>query len=293
MMRPISLFGILTAAPPLNKTKSAMSAALPKILGIVNITADSFSDGGRYLDPQAALAHAHKLTADGADIIDLGPASSHPDAAPIGADEEIHRIAPVLPALLAAGVRVSLDSPQVATQRFAIAGGAQYLNDIRGFAHPEFYAELARAECKLIVMHSVQGALKADRSSGDPKNIFETVEAFFAQRIAALAHAGVAAERLILDPGMGFFLGSDAESSLVVLRRLPELKKRFGLPVLISVSRKSFLRKLTGRTLADIGPASLATEVYAAMHGADYIRTHDVRALRDALTLLTALAPSH
>lgn len=263
--------------------------AAPRILGIVNITADSFSDGGLYLAPAQAVARAQTLIADGADIIDLGPAASNPDAAEVWPAEEIRRLGPVLDALAPSGVSLSIDSCRSDTQRFALTRGVAYLNDIQGFADPAMYPLLAQAPCKLIVMHAIARGVKADRTDSDPRTICARIGEFWMRRVAALVAAGVARERIILDPGMGFFLGANAASSYTVLRSLSELRQQFGLPLLVSVSRKSFLRTLTGRSAAESGAATLAAELYAALQGADYIRTHDVRALKDALTVVAAI----
>jgi len=259
------------------------------ILGIVNITADSFSDGGRYLHPDAAIAQARKLLAAGADIVDLGPQSSHPDAASIGAAEEIRRLAPVIDVLHAEGAAVSVDSFLPETQRFAIARGVAYLNDIHGFAEPALYPELATAHCRLIVMHAVQQAGAATRVDIPVADILDRILRFFEQRLDALERAGVARERMILDPGMGFFLSSRAAASFHVLANLDRLRRAFGLPILVSVSRKSFLRAVTGRAAAESGAATLAAELYAALGGAAYIRTHDATALRDGVRIIEAL----
>ncbi len=262
----------------------------PRLVGIVNITQDSFSDGGRYLDPDRAIEHAERLLAEGADIIELGPAASNPKAASVAAEEEIRRIAPVLELLVGGGVAVSIDSSQPPTQRYALAHGAAYLNDVEGFARPEVYPEIARGTCRLVVVHALQEAGRAVRVRTDPDAVFSALGEFLERRIGAFSAAGVARERIIIDPGMGLFLGSNPESSLHVLARLGELRSRFGLPILVSVSRKSFLGTLTGRAVADRGAATLAAELYAAASGADYLRTHDVAALRDGLAVLAAVA---
>ncbi|MBV8889803.1 MAG: dihydropteroate synthase [Alphaproteobacteria bacterium] len=262
----------------------------PRLFGIVNITEDSFSDGGRYLDPRAAIAHARALAAAGADVIDLGAAASNIDSAPVLAEEEIRRLDPVIAALVADGIVVSVDSFQPRTQRFAIACGSAYLNDIAGFDEPAFYPELAEAECRLILMHSVGGPGRAAAADLSADMVWQRVFDFFGERLQRLQAAGIARDRLILDPGMGLFLSSRAEASLRVLAGLERLKRAFGLPVLVSVSRKSFLRAVTGRrAAAEAGPATLAAELYAVAAGADYIRTHDPGALRDALTVTEAL----
>ncbi|MEI9991151.1 MAG: dihydropteroate synthase [Rhizomicrobium sp.] len=258
------------------------------ILGILNITDDSFFDGGRYLDPAAAVAQGQALAAQGADVLDIGAASSNPNSRGVAPKVEIARLASVLPAL--AGTPLSIDTFSLPVQRWALGEGVAYLNDIEGFADPQLYPDLAAARSRLIVMHSVQQRGPATRIAVPPGEIMDRVTRFFDTRIAALERAGVARDRLILDPGMGFFLGSDPEASFTVLRRLPDLKARYGLPLLVSVSRKSFLRRITGKSAAEAGPASLAAELYAVRHGADYIRTHAPGALKDALLLEKALA---
>lgn len=261
----------------------------PTLLGILNITADSFSDGGRYLDPDDALAHARALMAQGADMIDLGPASSHPDSEDVGAAEEIARLGRVLPQLVEADIPVSVDSFEPDVQLWALGQGVPYLNDIQGFPHSQIYPALASASARLIIMHGVQGCGRARRQDIRADDIWERIFAFFDERLAALEAAGIARERCVLDPGMGFFLGTDPDVSLTVLRGLGRLEARYGLPVLVSVSRKSFLRKMTGREVADIGPATLAAEIFAAKAGARYIRTHAPGALKDALAVTDAL----
>lgn len=264
----------------------------PLIVGIVNITADSFSDGGRFLAPEAAIAQARRLAAGGADIVELGAAASNVAAAPVSPDEEMRRLDPVLKMLRENGVTTSVDSFEPATQRLALARGVEFLNDILGFPDPAIYPELAAApKCRLVVMQSVQQRGRAERLDLSPDEVWRRIEAFFAERIARLQAAGIARERLILDPGMGFFLSLRAEASLCVLAGLGRLKASFGLPVMVSVSRKSFLAAITGRDdPAERSAATLAAELYAAAQGADYIRTHDAAALRDALAVTAALA---
>ena len=264
--------------------------ANPAILGIVNLTEDSFSDGGRFLDPAAALAHARRLVAAGAQIIDLGAAASNIDAKPVAVAEEIRRLDPLITALIADGTPVSIDSFVPEVQRFAIIRGAAFLNDIQGFPDQCFYPELAAAKCRLVVMHAVHGRGPAQLVELTADAVWARIHAFFAERVEALERGGVARDRLILDPGMGFFLSSRPEASLRVLAGLDRLKAAFGLPILISVSRKSFLRAVTGRSsAAELGAATLAAELFAAAKGADYIRTHDPGALADALKVVAAM----
>ncbi len=265
-----------------------MLSAKHSILGIVNITEDSFSDGGKYLSAESAITHARALAVN-ADILDLGAASSNPDAIAVAPDIEIARLAPVVAALKQDGASVSVDSFAPDVQRWALEQGVDYLNDIQGFPDAALYPLLAASPAKLIVMHSVQERGKATRVNVPPSEITSLIEDFFERRIAALTRAGIARERIILDPGMGFFLGSDPQTSFTVLRAIGALKGKFRLPVLVSVSRKSFLRKITGRAPGEAGAASLAAELFAGLQGADYVRTHDPAALKDGSAVWLAL----
>jgi dihydropteroate synthase len=266
----------------------------PRIAGILNLTEDSFSDGGLYLDAERAVARAHDLVAAGADLIDLGPASTRPDAVPVGAATEIRRLEPVVDRLVAAGLRLSIDTFEPETQRWAMGRGVAILNDVQGFPHPEVYPDLARASCDLVVMHSVQRLGPATRVATETARVVQGIDDFFDARLRALEAAGVARRRIILDPGMGFFLGRHPGVSLEVLRRLGELRATFALPIWVCVSRKSFLGQITGRKVPERGAATLAAELFAASRGADYLRTHDVAALRDALAVWSALGdPEH
>ncbi len=261
----------------------------PRIVGIVNITEDSFSDGGRFLAAADAIQHADDLLAGGADIIELGPASSAPNAVLVPPTEQIRRLAPVLESMISKGAAVAVDATDTSVQRFALSAGAAYLNDIRGFADPAMYDGLARSSCRLIAMHSVSTGQTASMVDMEPDKIFHRIIEFFERLLARAGKNGIARERFILDPGMGFFLGTNPEVSLTVLRKIPDLRRRFGLPVMISVSRKSFLRNIVGRSAEQAGAATIAAELFAWEQGADYIRTHDPGALRDAITVLERL----
>ena len=266
-----------------------MKLNMPQILGIVNITEDSFSDGGLYLNYDKALEKSLKLIEDGADIIDLGAASSNPAAKEIEPQEEINRLKPVVGHLLSKNIPVSIDSFKPDVQRYALKSKVQYLNDIQGFPYTEIYPELAESDCKLIVMHSIQRLGPATVIETKPEKVFDEIIDFFLQRIKLLQNSGISSDRIILDPGMGFFLGSNPESSIYVLKNISRLKEYFNLPILVSVSRKSFLGTIVGREVNERGSATLATEIYLSYMGVDYIRTHDVRALNDALKMFKAL----
>jgi len=269
---------------------------MTKILGIVNVTRDSFSDGGRYFKPDAAIAHARRLIADGADVIDLGAESTHPDSEDVSAEEEIERLTPVIRALKDAGVAVSVDTYKPEVIRRVLELGADYINDITALRESEAVAAVRDADAKLILMHSRSSAARAERAAADPATIVDEIIAFFERRIAELAAAGVRRERLILDPGMGFFLGSNPEASLAVLREQERLHA-LGLPVLISTSRKSFIGAILGddqtpRPTNERAAGTLATELWSALHGSAYIRTHNARGLRDGLMILDAIKAS-
>lgn len=306
---------------------------MTRIIGILNVTRDSFSDGGRYLEPEDALRRARQLLADGADIIDIGAESSHPDAEDVSADEEIARLTPVIEALLkqrraaasrddSAGFLLSVDTYKPEVMRHVLSLGVDLINDITGFRNTDAVAAVRDSPARLIVMHSRSRAARArrdsstppganrsapdDRSASEPsgqshevaaeirsREVVDALLSFFQSRVSKLVEAGIARERLILDPGMGFFLSSAPEPSLAVLANLSSLTA-LGLPVCISTSRKSFIGAVLG-TRADPRPTdqraagTLATELYAVQQGATYLRTHDVRALRDALRVIEAI----
>ena len=263
------------------------------IVGIVNVTRDSFSDGGEFLDPDAAVAQARQLVAEGADVIDLGAESTHPDSEDVSAEEQIARLTPVIERLRADGTRVSVDTYKPAVMRHVLGLGVDFINDITALRDPESVAAVRDAGAKLILMHSRAQAARAERSEADPATIVDEIIGFFEQRVVALTGAGIARQRLIVDPGMGFFLGVNPEASLAVLRHLERLHA-LNLPILVSTSRKSFIGVALGsrdapRPVAERGAGTLATEIGAAQQGASYIRTHNVRALCDALTMLEAV----
>jgi len=262
---------------------------MTQIVGILNVTRDSFSDGGRYLDPDAAVAHAWQMAADGADLIDVGAESTHPDAESVSADEEIARLTPVVTRLTAGGVRVSVDTYKPAVMRHVLGLGIKFINDVTALRDPEAVAAVRDADARIILMHSVARGPHAERAGVEVAGLVERIVAFFERRVREVEAAGIARSRLVLDPGMGLFLGNNPAASLAVLRDLPRLTQ-LGLPVMVSTSRKSFIGALLGepgspRPVNGRAAGTLATELWAAQHRVAYIRTHDVRALRDALTI--------
>ncbi len=265
----------------------------PILFGILNVTPDSFSDGNLFLQTDKAIQQAHFLLQGGAHVIDIGAASSHPDAKKISAEEEIHRLKAVWEKLQHNRGRLyklSLDSHNTTVQRYAIEKGVDYLNDTSGFSDHTFYPELAEASCRLIVMHSIQKSGMATRESTQKKEkLYTNIIHFFEKRIGKLIQKNIEKERLVLDPGMGFFLGNHPNSSLYILNKLQELKKYFSLPIMVSVSRKSFIGEIIQKDVSYRNHGTLAAELFAYQNGADYIRTHDVSALWDAYQVWNSL----
>jgi dihydropteroate synthase type 2 len=259
--------------------------------GIVNLTQDSFSDGGRFLAPEAALAHARQLRAAGADVLDLGAESTHPDAEDVPAAEEIRRLAPVVRQLLADGAELSIDTCKAEVMQAMVGIGAQWLNDVNGFRDQAALAVAAAAPApvRFVVMFSRSRAGRAERPDDSPATLLAEIGGFFTERLAAFSRCGIGRDRLVFDPGMGFFLGKTAAPSLCVLKHLDELRS-FGVPLLVSVSRKSLVGEVTGEPVARRGPGTLGAELWAARHGAAWIRTHDVAAFRAAWAVERAIA---
>lgn len=269
----------------------------PRILGILNTTTDSFSDGKDFLEPSKAVAHADEMWASGASMIDVGAASSNVSSSPVSADTEIARLAVVLPELKRKGMLVSVDTFKPEVQRWCLQSGlVDCINDIQGFPFPEVYEDLAGSDAHLILMHSVQRMGFATEVVTDPVAVFDSMMEYFHERIGALTAAGVSKERIILDPGMGNFLGSNPETSVYVIRNIRRMKSEFSLPVMIALSRKSFLANISSCDADKSQPlaqrrssATLAAELFAAQSGADWLRTHDVKSIVTALEVDSAL----
>jgi len=258
----------------------------PAIVGIVNVTEDSFSDGGLYLDPDRALDHARTLVADGADYVEFGPASSHPDAKAVGPDLQIERLAPLLAPARGLHARIAVDASDGAVQRFAIEQGIDMLNDVNGIPGDATLRQLVGSSCRIVAVHSIGQGGRGTRAEAAPEEVIASIEGFFSRARSRFAAAGIDESRLILDPGLGFFLGGNPACSFRVLRVLGALRASAGAALLVSASRKSFLQRAIGRGPGETGAATIAAETFAALAGADYIRTHDVRALNDSLTVL-------
>lgn len=271
----------------------------PQVMGVVNITPDSFSDGGRYLAPESAIAHGLALVAEGADMLDLGAESTRPGggvygagAAPLSAEEEVDRLLPVLEALRAAtDVVLSVDTRKAAVARVALAAGADLINDVAALADPEMAAIVAAAGCPVVLMHA-RGELATMQQGITFADVVAEVCAEQAASLALAVAGGIDAGQVLLDPGLGF--GKTADQNLALLRNLDVLST-LGRPLLIGGSRKSFIGQVSGAAIADRLPGSLATACWAALQGAAIVRVHDVAATRQALAVAHAIAnaPRH
>jgi dihydropteroate synthase len=257
-----------------------------QVMGIVNVTPDSFSDGGLFLEAEAAVEHGLALAAEGAAILDVGGESTRPGAAPVSEGEEQRRVLPVVEALAAAGARVSIDTSKLAVARAALAAGASLVNDVSAFrVAPELAGLVAerRAGCCLMHMLGEPRTMQEDPRYAD---VVSEVKAFLEERLAFAVAQGVEEERVWLDPGIGF--GKTVEHNLELLRRLDEIVA-IGRPVVVGTSRKSFLGRLAGgRPEGERLPGTIATNVLALERGAGVFRVHDVAPVVDALTVAAA-----
>ena len=258
----------------------------PVLMGVVNVTPDSFSDGGEFLDADAAVAHATQLAEDGAAILDVGGESTRPGADPVPVDVETQRVVPVVERLAqTAGLYVSIDTAKVAVAEAAIQAGARLVNDVTAFrADPEMAGLVASSGATCCLMH-MQGEPRTMQANPRYDEVVSDVKAFLEERLAFAVGEGVPEERVWLDPGIGF--GKTLEHNLELLRRLDEIVA-IGRPVVIGTSRKSFIGKLTGRTEKERLGGTIATNVMALERGATVFRVHDVREVSDALTVAAA-----
>ncbi len=254
-------------------------------MGIVNVTPDSFSDGGRFLDAPAAIAHGRELLAEGADILDIGGESTRPGAEPVGADEEIRRVVPVVEALVAEGARVSIDTTKAEVARRALEAGATIVNDVAAFRFdPELAGVTAEHGAGCVLMHML-GEPRTMQEDPRYDEVVADVKAFLEERLAYAVAQGVPEDRIWLDPGIGF--GKTLEHNLELIARLDEIVA-IGRPVVFGASRKSFLGKLTGRQVDEQLAGSIAANIIAHERGARVFRVHDVAPTVDALALATA-----
>jgi dihydropteroate synthase len=254
-------------------------------MGIVTVTPDSFSDGGRFLDPAYAIEHANRLVEEGADILDIGGESTRPGADPVPVEEELARVLPVLRAVRDLPVPISVDTLKPEVMRAVLAEGASMINDVNALRAPGALDAAKGSRCGLCLMH-MQGEPRTMQAAPHYEDVVAEVRAFLAQRIAACEAAGIARERLVIDPGFGF--GKSVRHNLTLLRGLQALRE-LGIPVLAGLSRKSTLGTITGRGSEDRLAASLAAALLAVERGASIVRVHDVAATRDVLLILRAV----
>ena len=265
--------------------KYKLSLARPLIMGVVNVTPDSFSDGGHYLQTAAAVARAQQLIAEGVDILDVGGESTRPGATPVTLEEERRRVMPVLAALTDAGVPLSVDTWKPELMREAAAAGASIINDVNGFEAPGALAAVAGSGCAICIMHR-QGNPETMQQAPQYGDVVAEVGSYLDARVVAAERAGIARERIVVDPGFGF--GKTLEYNLALLRGIGNLA-RPGVPVLAGLSRKSMIGALTGREVGARVFGSVAAALIAAQRGAAIVRVHDVAATRDALAVWTAV----
>ncbi|HET8609428.1 MAG TPA: dihydropteroate synthase [Burkholderiales bacterium] len=265
--------------------KFRLSLDRPLIMGVVNITPDSFSDGGRFAKADAAIAQAHRLIDEGADILDFGGESTRPGSDVVPLDEERRRILPVLDALRDVPVPLSVDTQKPQLMREAIAAGAAMINDINALRAPGALDAVAATDAGVCFMH-MQGNPKIMQHDPHYDDVVAEVRAFLEERLTAARAAGMAGERLAIDPGFGF--GKTLEHNLALLRHLREFAK-LGVAIVAGLSRKSALGLITGRAVDERVNASVAAMLIAVQRGAHIVRVHDVAATRDALMVLAAV----
>jgi len=259
---------------------------MTKLMGVVNVTPDSFSDGGLYLDPEAAIAHGRELAAAGAEILDVGGESTRPGAEAVSEDEELRRVIPVIQGLVASEAQISIDTSKAAVAVAALDAGAEIVNDVTALRGDSGMAALCAERGATVVLMHMRG--KPRTMQDDPRygDVVTEVKAFLAERLQTAVAAGIAEEKVWLDPGIGF--GKTAAHNLELLRRLGELRD-LGRPLVIGTSRKSFIGKVDGSAADERLGGTVASSVLAAAEGAEVLRVHDVAEVRQALALAMAI----
>jgi dihydropteroate synthase len=259
----------------------------PKIMGIVNVTPDSFSDSGQYLDPAVAADHAFQLIAQGADIVDVGGESTRPGATAVAIEEELHRVLPVIERIVKqTSVPVSVDTSKAEVARQALGSGAVIVNDVSGLTFdPLMPTVCAQGRAGVVCMH-MQGTPATMQQNPRYGDVVAEISAYLAGRLDQLEAAGIPRERIVIDPGIGF--GKTAEHNLTLLQHVDRLRA-LGRPVLIGHSRKRFLGKLLGRPMDELHAGTIGVSVALALKGADILRVHEVQAARDALCAFRAI----
>jgi dihydropteroate synthase len=257
----------------------------PLVMGILNVTPDSFSDGGRFQSLEFAISRAEEMAADGADVIDIGGETTRPGAAPLPLDEELRRVMPALYALRGLGKPLSVDTYKAEVMREAIIAGADMINDVNGFRAPGALEAVADSDCGLCVMH-MQSTPETMQQHPAYTDVVAEVIAFLRARVDAMLAAGIAKQRICVDPGFGF--GKSVEHNYALLRATGRIEQALGLPVLAGLSRKSMIGAITGRPVEQRLAGSLAGALAAVAHGAKIVRVHDVAETVDALKVWQA-----
>jgi len=275
----------LTAAPTLRCGRYTFDLSRPHVMGILNVTPNSFSDGGRYFNLARALAHARQMITDGADIIDIGGESTRPGAEPVRVDDELARVLPLVEALASAGIAVSVDTRKPEVMRAVIAAGAAMINDVNALRAPGALDAVATSDAGVCIMH-MRGEPATMQQAPDYTNVVAEVRDFLVTRAEATAAAGIDRDRIVIDPGYGF--GKRLSHNLSLVRALPVFVAT-GYPVMMGVSRKSSLGELTGRAVDERLAASLAAGLASVARGARMLRVHDVRETVDALKVWSAI----
>lgn len=266
--------------------KFRLDLAHPRVMGIVNVTPDSFSDGGRHASTDLAVAHALQLVAEGADILDIGGESTRPNAIPVGLDEELSRVIPVIERLAQeVDVPLSIDTYKPEVMRQAVKAGAAIINDIYGLRQPGAVQAAAEGNAGICIMH-MQGTPQTMQQEPVYADVVQEVKAFLHEQLQACHAAGISAERIVLDPGFGF--GKRTVHNLALLQAMPAILE-LGRPILAGLSRKSVLGQIIGSDVDQRLHASLAASVIAVMKGARIVRVHDVKATVDALKVTDAV----
>ena len=251
------------------------------IMGIVNVTPDSFADAGSHFNHADALARAHQLIDEGVDILDIGGESTRPGAPDVAPDEEIRRVVPLLEALAASAIPLSVDTSKPEVMRAALAAGAAIINDVRALQQPGALEAVAGSDCGVVLMH-MQGTPRTMQQAPYYREVTREVTQFLSERVQCASTYGIEARRIAVDPGFGF--GKSVEHNFTLLAELSALK-RMQLPIVVGLSRKSMLGAVTGRAVGDRAAASVAAALLAAERGASIVRVHDVAATRDALSV--------
>lgn len=253
-------------------------------MGVVNVTPDSFSDGGRFLRPEAAIAHARRLADEGADLIDIGGESTRPGAEPVSEQQELARILPLLEKLGDLGKPISIDTRRPAVMKAALAAGASMINDVRALTEPYAHEAVATTGCAVCLMH-MKGDPRTMQHSPHYDDVVKEVKTFLKEAVRKARFAGIGADRIVIDPGIGF--GKTPAHNLALLRDLDQLKD-IGVPILVGVSRKSLIGAVTGRPVEERLAGSLAMALLALLGGATILRVHDVKETKDVVAVWEA-----